>query len=503
MKLNTASKDVIVNLICYLYILLFVYASVSKLLDFENFQLQLAQSPLITAYAGFISRAVLILEMIIALLLSIPRLRLLGMLASFGLMVLFTTYIYIILHYSSFVPCSCGGILEKMDWTTHMVFNSGFILLSILAVYLMVSVEKRARYYASLRLLFIGIFAILLMVLLFMSSENFVHHRNNFVRQFPPLLIKKVNSLDLQYNSYYFAGSGGGKIYLGNVTAPSVVTEIDTALKYKKVYHIQIKGPIPQFRSVQVRVLPPYFYVIDGSVSCIFRGKINDWKADLVMENSCRFSFPTVIDSTTITFRTLSKENENLLGILDFKGNPIVVYHPELLQKQMDGVFDTDGILQYDIHLKRFVYLYYYRNQFIVTDPNLELIDRGHTIDTTTQAQLKITYLKNRNQKKFAAPPYTVNRLSSVRNKLLFVNSLLPGRYDPMIMWNDASIIDVYDFTKNSYLMSFYLYKVDGKPMDRFIVTETHLLALFDHEIISYRFRGSLKEALAQPINIK
>ena len=78
------------------------------------------------------------------------------------------------------------------------------------------------------------------------------------------------------------------------------------------------------------------------------------------------------------------------------------------------------------------------------------------------------------------------------------MNSSLPGRYDPMVMWKDANIVDVYDINENSYLMSFYVYKVDGKPMDSFIVTETHLLALFDHQIVSYALSGSLKKSLSK-----
>jgi hypothetical protein len=36
-------------------IILFTYAAISKLIDFENFQTQLGQSPLLSAYAASIS----------------------------------------------------------------------------------------------------------------------------------------------------------------------------------------------------------------------------------------------------------------------------------------------------------------------------------------------------------------------------------------------------------------------------------------------------------------
>lgn len=118
----------------FFFILLFIYAAASKMLDFENFQVQLAQSPLLSAYAGFISYGVIGIEIGIAALLMFQQGRKIGLYASFAIMVAFTVYIYLILNYSDFVPCSCGGILEKMGWTEHLIFNIGCTVLAGLAM---------------------------------------------------------------------------------------------------------------------------------------------------------------------------------------------------------------------------------------------------------------------------------------------------------------------------------------------------------------------------------
>lgn len=131
---TTYFKTVLVYIICLLYILLFIYAAASKILDFENFQVQLGQSPLLSSFTLMVSWGIPILELVIAILLTIPKFRLIGLYFSFGLMVMFTAYIFIILNYSSFVPCSCGGILEKLGWTQHMIFNFVFIVLAIIAI---------------------------------------------------------------------------------------------------------------------------------------------------------------------------------------------------------------------------------------------------------------------------------------------------------------------------------------------------------------------------------
>ncbi|MCL6460328.1 MAG: hypothetical protein I4O51_00450, partial [Flavobacterium micromati] len=99
MKLTATFRNKFTIIISYLFILLFVYSAVSKVLDFQNFQVQLAQSPLLTAFTTFISYAVLIVEFTIALLLSIPKTRTIALYLAFGLMFQFTLYIYIILNY--------------------------------------------------------------------------------------------------------------------------------------------------------------------------------------------------------------------------------------------------------------------------------------------------------------------------------------------------------------------------------------------------------------------
>ena len=49
-------------------------------------------------------------------------------------MTMFTAYIWAMLHYSYYVPCSCGGVLSKMGWDAHMWFNVGFTLLSVTGI---------------------------------------------------------------------------------------------------------------------------------------------------------------------------------------------------------------------------------------------------------------------------------------------------------------------------------------------------------------------------------
>jgi hypothetical protein len=131
---NHSGPKIIIQTICFFFVLLFMYAAASKLLDYQKFIVQLGKSPLLTNFAGWIGWLIPTLEITISLMLVWPRWQLAGLYASLGLMVMFTTYIIVITHFGDYIPCSCGGVLQNLTWTSHLIFNSVFVLLALLAL---------------------------------------------------------------------------------------------------------------------------------------------------------------------------------------------------------------------------------------------------------------------------------------------------------------------------------------------------------------------------------
>lgn len=129
-------KELITEIISAAFVVLFVYAATTKLLDYEKFRLQIGQSPVLTGFAGIIVWLVPATEFIVAAMLMITRYRLIGLYASFSLMVMFTAYIVVITRFSDYVPCSCGGVLEKLSWNEHLVFNLVFVALGATSILL-------------------------------------------------------------------------------------------------------------------------------------------------------------------------------------------------------------------------------------------------------------------------------------------------------------------------------------------------------------------------------
>ncbi|MNK86510.1 hypothetical protein D3C87_1064250 [compost metagenome] len=498
MKLSSRIKYYITETICLLYILLFIYASASKLMDFEHFRIQLGQSPLLSAFAYLVAVSVPAVEILISILLIIPRYRLAGLFAAYGLMVMFTAYIFIILNFSSFVPCSCGGVLEKLSWSQHIIFNLFFIVLAATGLVLHYKnllssgtvLNKR-----KLKFLFFGATfgAVTAVVLLFLGSENIIRYHNKLTRRFPHSPLKQEAVLDLKINSFYIAGADSSHVYLGNVTTPLTVTTLNKKLVKTQYSMINLDRKDLPFQGVRISVSAPIFFVTDGLVPCVYKGNINDWKAELAYKGGEYFTTALAVDSSLIAVVTNSKKTgDNILGIIQTSDKKKTILNPDILRKQFDGVFDTDGQLLYSEGMQRIIYIYAYRNQFTIADKKLNIIRRGNTIDTITKAKLNISKDKKYNERKFSKPPLFVNKRSAVCQNLLFVNSAVPGQYEDDRMWKRTSIIDVYDLERKSYLLSFTINNVEDKKLKHFVVKNDFLYAMIGNHIICYKIDSQI-----------
>lgn len=136
------AKTLFVDSIAILFIILWVYAAVSKLFDYNNFSIELGKSPLLNGFAPVVAVGIPFLEIALAIMLLIERSKFIALVLSSSLLLLFTVYLFIILNYSSYIPCSCGGILGHLGYKEHIVFNLILFALGIVSIVLYQKVNQ-------------------------------------------------------------------------------------------------------------------------------------------------------------------------------------------------------------------------------------------------------------------------------------------------------------------------------------------------------------------------
>ena len=129
-------RSLISELVIGLLILLFIYTATGKLLDFSSFRHVLSRSPLIGNKAPVVAWILPLIEILISMMLILPRTRHIGLWCSFALMLTFTGYVAYLLAFAPQLPCSCGGVLKQMTWKQHLVFNITYSIIALLGIWL-------------------------------------------------------------------------------------------------------------------------------------------------------------------------------------------------------------------------------------------------------------------------------------------------------------------------------------------------------------------------------
>jgi len=126
-------SNITIEIICFLLILLFVYAALSKLFDYSSFKYQVHLSPFVSSFSNF-AWIIPAVELMTTVLLIFNTWRMIGLFASFFMMLSFTVYITLMLVFAKHLPCSCGGVLRILSWPQHLVFNIFFLILAIAGI---------------------------------------------------------------------------------------------------------------------------------------------------------------------------------------------------------------------------------------------------------------------------------------------------------------------------------------------------------------------------------
>ncbi len=133
---NKNKNQLILEVISYLLIFLFVYTAYSKLTDLKAFEAVIGQSPFIKRNSVFISILVPIMELVVSCMLLFNSSRMYGLWFSLLLLVVFTGYILYMILYMPNLPCSCGGVITRLGWKGHVIFNLISISFTLTAIYL-------------------------------------------------------------------------------------------------------------------------------------------------------------------------------------------------------------------------------------------------------------------------------------------------------------------------------------------------------------------------------
>ncbi len=203
------------------------------------------------------------------------------------------------------------------------------------------------------------------------------------------------------------------------------------------------------------------------------------------MYDSSYFTLACQLSESSFAVRSVDRQGQNFIG-RESNYEPKYVSNHKVLERQVDGLFCTDGMMVFDKFTKILTYLYYYRNQYVCMDSNLNILWKGRTIDTTSRVTFKVSEIRSEKSVTLSSPPLTVNKESCVYNKYLFVRSNLSATNENMKAFSKSAVIDVYDVIDRSYKFSFYLPDQGALKLSSFKVIDSRLIAIYGHWVAVY-----------------
>jgi hypothetical protein len=325
-------------------------------------------------------------------------------------------------------------------------------------------------------------------VVLYLASGAPNTRKNGFSRQIKENYLTTGHFLNLEYSGYKISGATKSNIFLINEANPTQGKIID--LTVIKSYYINWSFDFAKHKEVNSIMIDSPFVNTYNRWTGVFSKWILKYNNPVKIDDDSipgkQFNLGVPIGKSFVA-RTLNRDLHQYTLSKANIGNKKSLENIHAIEKQIDGYLCCDGMLFYDTLLHRVIYVYYYRNQFLILDSNLKLIQKARTIDTTTTAHIEVYNYLDKQATSFRAPAHTINNNACTSSGRLFIWSGLLADNEDRKTFSNNSIVDVYDLKSGKYLFSFYIPHFGKFKVNSFQVYDKILIAMEGDFIVSYK----------------
>lgn len=301
-----------------------------------------------------------------------------------------------------------------------------------------------------------------------------------FVRLTGPVL-KPIANFTIPSPRGYIAGIVPPFLYIADPSSPDSLTRVEVTMLQNPVT-LTIRPEVNTTTAV-VRVTDAGVWSFDPEGRNVWR-RTFDHRPPKLFADADLHPDVVPIGTNSLATRTFSRNYPEL--VLSKRGASEVSLKPGILEKQVDGVFCTDGKLLHDPTTSRLFYIYFYRNQFIAMDTNLSVQYRGRTIDTVSHARVRSARMKSDSSLALASPQALVNRNATASSRWLVVHSNIRGDNDDKDHFRSHSALDFYSAENGQYEFSCFVPRFRNTGLSDFRIVENRLLAQHGPHLVLY-----------------
>lgn len=314
--------------------------------------------------------------------------------------------------------------------------------------------------------------------------------RNGFTRMIREDALVKEDVKSIKSSTYYFAGLTDSTIYFANYGESGQLISVNIYLTDFTTDTLNVPDNFRvAWQAAKINVDPPNYYLSEGVTPSIVIGDLSLKEPAAYVTGPVHFNLVWPLSNKSVIVRYIdTKLMSQYFGKLSVV-QKLELHTKTILERQQDGIFSVDGNLAYDNFSHRLVYTYFYRNQYLLFDTNLNLLSEARTIDTNRKAKITVPESPFEGRYQMSSPPLLVNKQSCAHKNRLYIRSMLQADNEPANDFKSNAVIDVYDLSKLSYLFSFYIPDGTADKLIDFRVQGNRLVTLYSNCVKTFIIR--------------
>lgn len=142
-KTGTDYRSIVARVLAIVLAGMLLYTATKKVMDLKAFAAHIEVLPFIRTWMTYVLTAiVLIIEYGLAVVLLYYPIKRWVYLAVIALIIVYSAYIYAILHHALVLPCSCQGAFKSLSWEQHYLVNAAVAAVALTNFILVYRIHK-------------------------------------------------------------------------------------------------------------------------------------------------------------------------------------------------------------------------------------------------------------------------------------------------------------------------------------------------------------------------
>jgi len=325
--------------------------------------------------------------------------------------------------------------------------------------------------------------AVTLVVSLAWYSDYRSPKLNGFTRHFPGTTPLLTHTLSSRYTITAVAGFTATSIYFQTLN-PALILRANHQLGDTSYIFLPVDSFYRTATNFEYQIDSPNIYLFARNVPAIYKWDLVSKKKISQSYTSRIFTRSLVLEPNRFFLRGFDSSIK-IPGQIFLKGSfqqGVTYRESKLIPPHKDLGMPTDGILLRDQNTDRLVYVFFYKNSYLVLDTNFNLSGQGETIDPVDSALLKVGG-GIKEGKTFGytntSPKRIVNIESCISDGILYNNSLIKADNESNHTFASNNAIDMYDLKTYLYRGSLDIPLLNEAKISRFKVFQHDLVAIF------------------------